>query len=100
MLDHVTIKVSDIARSFAGYGVGTKAFFWIGANGDAVTGAHVAFAVDDRAAIERFHAVGLSAGGIDNGIPGVRPHYHPNYYGTFILDPDGHNIEAVCHRPV
>jgi catechol 2,3-dioxygenase-like lactoylglutathione lyase family enzyme len=63
-----------------------------------VTGTHVAFAAPDRAAVDRFHAAALTAGGRDNGGPGLRPHYHPDYYGAFILDPDGHNIEAVCRN--
>lgn len=118
MLDHVTIRVGDLERSkafydqllaalgitrlyadgesFAGYGVGRRAFFWIGLSADVVTGTHVAFAAPDRAAVDRFHAAGLSAGGRDNGAPGLRPHYHPDYYGAFLLDPDGHNVEAVC----
>lgn len=121
MLDHVTIGVSDLGRakafydkalksigierlhaegdSFAGYGSNRKAFFWIGLKPAPIAGAHIAFAVDDRASVDRFHAAGLSAGGRDNGGPGLRPHYHPHYYGAFILDPDGHNIEAVCHAP-
>jgi len=121
MLDHVTIGVCDIERSkgfydralaaigigrlyaegeaFAGYGIGEKAFFWIGVKAADITGVHVAFAVTDRAAVDRFHAVALEAGGRDNGKPGLRPHYHPDYYGAFVLDPDGHNIEAVCHMP-
>jgi catechol 2,3-dioxygenase-like lactoylglutathione lyase family enzyme len=122
MLDHVTIGVSDFARSktfydqtliviginclhgddaaFAGYGADKKPFFWIGLKTVPITGVHIAFAVGDRAAVDRFHAAGLAAGGRDNGPPGLRLHYHPNYYGAFILDPDGHNIEAVCHLPV
>jgi catechol 2,3-dioxygenase-like lactoylglutathione lyase family enzyme len=121
MLDHVTIGVSDFARSkafydlaldaigikrlygegeiFAGYGAGRKAFFWIGLKTVPITGVHIAFAVEDRASVARFHAAGLAAGGGDNGPPGLRPQYHPNYYGAFVLDPDGHNIEAVCHSP-
>jgi catechol 2,3-dioxygenase-like lactoylglutathione lyase family enzyme len=59
----------------------------------------VAFAVDDRATVDAFHAAALGAGGVDNGAPGVREIYHPNYYGGYILDPDGNNIEAVCHQP-
>jgi catechol 2,3-dioxygenase-like lactoylglutathione lyase family enzyme len=59
----------------------------------------VAFAVPDRAAVDAFHKAALEAGGTDHGAPGVRPHYHPNYYGAFVLDPDGNNIEAVCHAP-
>ena len=119
MLDHVTIGVSDIERSkafydialksagierlyaegesFAGYGINEKAFFWIGLKTAAITGVNVA--VDDRTSIDCFHAAGLTAGGRDNGKPGLRPHYHQSYYGAFILDPDGHNIEMVCHRP-
>ncbi|MEO8115599.1 MAG: VOC family protein [Phenylobacterium sp.] len=119
MLDHVSLKVSDYARSqafydlalkplglgrmmgdgqaFAGYG-DTAPFFWIGAGG-AGGSAHVAFTAKDRATVAAFHAGALAAGGRDNGPPGVRAHYHANYYGAFVLDPDGHNIEAVCHAP-
>jgi catechol 2,3-dioxygenase-like lactoylglutathione lyase family enzyme len=122
MLDHVTIGVSDIARStafydralrplgitrlyeeaerYAGYGISPKAFFWIGLKDTAQTGAHIAFTAPDRATVDRFHDEAIAAGGTDNGPPGLRPHYHPGYYGAFVLDPDGHNIEAVCHsRP-
>ena len=60
---------------------------------------HVAFRADNRAQVDAFHRAALAAGGRDNGPPGPRPHYHPNYYGAFVLDPDGHNIEAVCHEP-
>jgi catechol 2,3-dioxygenase-like lactoylglutathione lyase family enzyme len=119
MLDHVTIGVRDVEQSvkfydralaplgitrlyaegarFAGYGVRPKAFFWIGSREKPQTGAHVAFTTPDRATVERFYEAAIAAGGKDNGPPGVRPHYHPNYYGAFVLDPDGHNIEAVCH---
>ena len=121
MLDHVTIGVHDVELSksfydralaplgiarlyaegtrFAGYGVNPKAFFWIGARESLQTGAHIAFAAPDRATVDRFHAAAIAAGGADNGQPGLRPHYHANYYGAFVLDPDGHNIEAVCHAP-
>jgi catechol 2,3-dioxygenase-like lactoylglutathione lyase family enzyme len=61
---------------------------------------HVAFKVDSRATVDAFHAAALANGGADEGKPGPRPHYHPNYYGAFVLDPDGHNIEAVCHASV
>jgi catechol 2,3-dioxygenase-like lactoylglutathione lyase family enzyme len=61
-------------------------------------GAHVALAVESRALVDAFHAAGLEAGGTDNGAPGLRPHYHADYYGAFILDPDGINVEAVCHK--
>jgi catechol 2,3-dioxygenase-like lactoylglutathione lyase family enzyme len=119
MLDHVTIGVSDLERSkkfydralrplgitrlyaegerFAGYGISPKAFFWIGWRNAPQTGAHIAFAAQDRAAVDRFHDAAIAAGGIDNGPPGIRQNYHPNYYGAFVLDPDGHNVEAVCH---
>ena len=119
MLDHVTIGVSDFERSktfydralrplgitrlysegdrFAGYGVSPKAFFWIGLKDAVQTGVHIAFAAADRATVNRFHDEAIAAGGTDNGRPGLRPHYHPGYYGAFVLDPDGHNIEAVCH---
>jgi catechol 2,3-dioxygenase-like lactoylglutathione lyase family enzyme len=63
------------------------------------TGAHIAFAASDRGTVDRFYEAAIKAGGRDNGQPGLRPHYHSNYYGAFILDPDGHNIEAVCHAP-
>jgi catechol 2,3-dioxygenase-like lactoylglutathione lyase family enzyme len=59
---------------------------------------HVAFASNDRAAVDAFHHAALAAGARDNGAPGLRPQYHANYYGAFVLDPDGYNIEAVCHR--
>ena len=57
------------------------------------------FSASDRATVDAFHAAAMSAGGKDNGAPGLRPQYHPNYYGAFVRDPDGHNIEAVCHTP-
>ena len=122
MLDHVTIGVEDIESSmrfydqalrpleivrlygdgtrFAGYGIAPKAFFWIGIREAAQTGAHIAFAANDRATVDRFYQAAIAAGGTDNGAPGLWPHYHPDYYGAFVRDPDGHNIEAVCRRPV
>ncbi|PZR31427.1 VOC family protein [Caulobacter segnis] len=76
-----------------------KPNFWI-SEGTTPTGAmHVAFLAADRAQVDAFHAAALAAGGTDNGPPGLRPHYHPNYYGAFVLDPDGRNVEAVCHAP-
>jgi catechol 2,3-dioxygenase-like lactoylglutathione lyase family enzyme len=63
------------------------------------TGAHIAFSTKDRAIVDRFYEEAIAAGGRDNGPPGIRPNYHRNYYGAFVLDPDGHNIEAVCHLP-
>jgi catechol 2,3-dioxygenase-like lactoylglutathione lyase family enzyme len=126
MLDHVGIEVSDIERSKAFYeaalaplgislvmepvpvaagfgsdlGYGPKPYFWIMARGHpAVSGAHVAFGAEDRETVDAFYAAALAAGGTDNGAPGPRPIYHPSYYGAFVLDPDGNNVEAVCHRP-
>jgi len=128
MIDHVGFAVSDLAKSSAfyaaalaplgiaelmrvgpdqteaegtaiGYGKDGKPFFWIGDNERVGQGTHVAFAVDTRGEVDAFHAAGLAAGGIDHGAPGIRAHYHPDYYAAFLLDPDGQNIEAVCHRP-
>jgi catechol 2,3-dioxygenase-like lactoylglutathione lyase family enzyme len=122
MLDHVGFGVSDYARSKAfyeralaplgivlvmepagrgaGFGVGAKPFFWIEADGQAPGEyLHVAFAAERRELVDAFHAAALAAGGTDNGAPGVRAIYHPGYYGAFVLDPDGHNVEAVCHAP-
>ena len=83
----------------AGFGAQGKPFFWIG-DGDRRAGrVHVAFTASSRGAVDAFHQAGLDAGGRDNGAPGLRPHYHPNYYGAFVLDRDGNNIEAVCHSP-
>ena len=125
MLDHVGLEVSDyerskafyaaaleplgvrllmeIADSAAGFGeeteYGPKPYFWIGSRGrPLVTGAHVAFSARDRETVDAFHAAALAAGATDNGAPDPRPIYHPHYYGAFVLDPDGNNVEAVCHR--
>jgi catechol 2,3-dioxygenase-like lactoylglutathione lyase family enzyme len=86
----------------AGFGEAPKPDFWI----SGATAArpvnhpplHVAFRVTNRAQVDAFYHAAIAAGGRDNGAPGLRPHYHPNYYGAFVLDPDGHNIEAVCHE--
>jgi catechol 2,3-dioxygenase-like lactoylglutathione lyase family enzyme len=127
MLDHIGFPVADFARSKAfyeraltplGYGLimeftseqtGTgsqagfgpkgKPCFWIGTGRPAEGQFHIAFVAKDRAAVRAFYAAALEAGARDNGPPGLRPHYHPNYYGAFVLDPDGHNIEAVCRLP-
>jgi catechol 2,3-dioxygenase-like lactoylglutathione lyase family enzyme len=87
------------AGAHAGFGAAGKAFFWIGDQGRACTGAHIAFAAKTRAQVDAFYRAALKSGGRDNGAPGVRPHYHENYYGAFVLDPDENNIEAVCHSP-
>jgi catechol 2,3-dioxygenase-like lactoylglutathione lyase family enzyme len=83
----------------AGFGSDGKPFFWIGDGSRLAGPVHVAFTAQSRADVDAFHRAGIDAGGRDNGAPGLRPHYHPNYYGAFILDPDGNNIEAVCHKP-
>ncbi|WP_338758555.1 VOC family protein [Massilia sp. METH4] len=87
----------------AGFGIAPKPDFWISeakSDDKAISPVHVALRVDSRALVDAFHAAALAAGGRDNGAPGIRAHYHPNYYGAFVLDPDGHNIETVCHDPV
>jgi catechol 2,3-dioxygenase-like lactoylglutathione lyase family enzyme len=125
MLDHIGIEVRDYEHSkafylaalaplgvsllmefgsaTAGFGEetehGPKPYFWIGSRGrPLVTGAHIAFAADDRETVDAFYAAAIAAGGTDNGAPGPRPIYHPGYYGAFVFDPDGNNVEAVCHR--
>jgi catechol 2,3-dioxygenase-like lactoylglutathione lyase family enzyme len=80
-----------------GFGKNGKPEFWIGSDGHTTPPLHVAFVVDSRAEVRAFHAAALRAGGRDNGAPGLRPHYHSNYYGAFVFDLDGHNVEAVCH---
>jgi catechol 2,3-dioxygenase-like lactoylglutathione lyase family enzyme len=85
-------------RKVGGYGR-SKPDFWLHEDDDTGPGRHYAFAAESRAAVDAFHAAALAAGGRDNGAPGLRPHYHKDYYGAFVFDPDGNNIEAVCHRP-
>lgn len=85
--------------SHCGFGKNGKPFFWIGSGRRLAGSLHAAFAAGDRAMVDRFYAAAIAAGGKDNGAPGLRPEYHENYYGAFVLDPDGHNIEAVCHLP-
>jgi catechol 2,3-dioxygenase-like lactoylglutathione lyase family enzyme len=87
------------ADAHAGFGANDKAFFWIGTGGKPKGGTHVAFTAQTRAEVDAFYRAAMAAGGRDNGAPGPRPHYHEHYYGAFVLDPDGNNIEAVCHRP-
>ena len=84
-------------QSAAGFGAGGKPDFWIGGEGGLTRSLHVAITARDRAAVDAFYKAALAAGGADHGPPGLRPHYHANYYAAFVLDPDGHNIEAVCH---
>jgi catechol 2,3-dioxygenase-like lactoylglutathione lyase family enzyme len=82
-----------------GFGRDGNPDFWIGAEGGLTGKLHIAFLAEDRASVDAFHMAALAAGGVDHGAPGLRPQYHPNYYAAFVLDPDGHNIEAVCHKP-
>ena len=127
MIDHTGVSVGDFARSkafyvralapigyqlimelsaavtggtdVAGFGVPPKPDFWIAAGKPNVPPVHVSFRVANRALVDAFYKAAIAAGGRDNGAPGLRPHYHANYYGAFVLDPDGHNIEAVSHGP-
>jgi catechol 2,3-dioxygenase-like lactoylglutathione lyase family enzyme len=122
MIDHVTLQVSDLARSklfyetsFAALGYrlafGEPGIFWAFDIDDGLfeimqakqaaplSRVHVALRVKSRADVDEFSRAAMAAGGRDNGAPGLRPHYHPNYYAAFVLDPDGNNIEAVSHRP-
>ncbi|MFC0244633.1 VOC family protein [Falsochrobactrum ovis] len=122
MLDHIGFDVSIMKRSRAfydaalaplgitpimefrgwvGYGRNGKPEFWIGKNGKPrMQGVlHIAFSAGTRTEVNRFYEAALASGGKDNGGPGLRPHYHADYYAAFVLDPDGHNIEAVCHLP-
>ena len=80
-----------------GLGKDGKPFFWLGNNGPRGSGIHIAFVASTRAEVDAFYAAAMAAGGRDNGAPGLRPHYHPGYYGAFVFDPDGINVEAVCH---
>ncbi len=82
-----------------GFGKDGNPFFWVGDNERVGEGTHVAFTAPTRAEVDAFHAAAIAAGGRDNGGPGLRPHYGPNYYAAFVRDPDGMNIEAVCHQP-
>jgi catechol 2,3-dioxygenase-like lactoylglutathione lyase family enzyme len=95
----VTAAQTESGSPAAGFGIGGKPDFWIGGEGGLSKPLHVAIAANDRSAVDAFYRAALAAGGKDNGAPGLRPQYHPNYYGAFVLDPDGHNIEAVCHVP-
>lgn len=126
MIDHTGIIVSDIKTSkafyekalapigyalilelpasvtghadVAGFGEPPKPDFWISGGTPNKPPIHIAFRVASRAKVDAFYKAAMEAGATDNGLPGLRPHYHPNYYGAFVLDPDGHNIEAVCHE--
>jgi len=96
---HEIPKEHTGGRVVLGFGVAPEADFWIAEGTPNEPRIHVAFRAATRAQVDAFYNAALAAGGRDNGPPGPRPHYHPNYYGAFVLDPDGHNIEAVCHLP-
>ena len=83
-----------------GFGVPPKPDFWVSGGGGNVPCVHVAFQAASRLIVNAFYQAAIAAGGQDNGAPGLRRHYHPNYYAAFVIDRDGHNIEAVCHTPV
>ncbi|HEY4242029.1 MAG TPA: VOC family protein [Kofleriaceae bacterium] len=118
MIDHIGIPVTDMAKSVAfyelalaplgytklmdfgdavGFGTDGKPDFWLGKQ-PAMYRTHVAFRTKGRGIVRDFHAAAMAAGGTDNGGPGIREHYHPDYYGAFVLDPDGHNVETCCHE--
>lgn len=87
-------------QGWIGMGRQGKPEFWFGAHATAQSPMHIAFLAESRAQVDQFYAAALAAGGTDNGAPGIRPQYHPDYYGAFVYGPDGHNIEAVCHQPM
>ncbi|MBV9557831.1 MAG: VOC family protein [Pseudolabrys sp.] len=93
------VQQHDHDAPAAGFGKNNKPDFWIGGEGGLNKTVHIALLADSRAAVDAFYKAALAAGGKDNGAPGIRAHYHPDYYGAFVLDPEGHNIEAVCHKP-
>jgi len=102
---HCVMEMDEADFVAAGYGADPhEPVFWIGAGKPPAPvappeGQHIAFRARDRAKVEAFHRAGLDAGGVDNGAPGLRPHYHADYYAAFVIDPDGHHLEAVCHGP-
>jgi catechol 2,3-dioxygenase-like lactoylglutathione lyase family enzyme len=121
VFDHIGLNVSDLAamkdflaealaplgitltqqgEGWAMVGRAGEGQLWFGSFGSPPGPIHVAFAAEDREQVRRFHGAALAAGGKDNGAPGLRPHYHANYYGAFVIGPDGHNFEAVCHKAV
>jgi catechol 2,3-dioxygenase-like lactoylglutathione lyase family enzyme len=81
-----------------GLGAGGKPDLWIRPS-EKLAPMHIAFSCKDRRMVDSFYEAALAAGAVSNGVPGLRPHYHPNYYAAFVLDPDGYNVEAVCHSP-
>lgn len=98
MLMEVTAEMTG-SNAFAGFGEPPKTDFWVNSGTPQKPHVHVAFRAKTRKQVDEFYAAAMAAGGKDNGKPGIREHYHANYYGAFVIDPDGHNIEAVCHQP-
>lgn len=99
LIMEVTADQTESGSPAAGFGANGKPDFWIGGEGGLSGILHVAITAKNRAAVDAFYQAAIAAGGKDNGAPGPRPQYHPSYYGAFALDPDGHNVEAVCHAP-
>lgn len=99
LLRTVTPEQTEAGGTAHGFGRDGKAFFWVGDKEAVGEGTHVAFSVRSRDEVHAFHAAAIRAGGRDNGAPGLRPHYAPDYYAAFVLDPDGNNIEAVFRGP-
>lgn len=128
MIDHIGFPVSDFARAkafyaqalaplgytlvmevtaeqtadghvAAGFGKGRKPDFWISGASGPRGALHIAITADDRSMVDAFYQAALAAGAKDNGPPGLRPQYHADYYGAFVIDPEGNNLEAVCHKP-
>lgn len=120
MFDHVAFGVTSLAESKGfflgalkplgvevvmegpyGFGIGQhrKPSLWLFETKERPSHLHVAFAAENRGQVDEFYRAAMAAGGQDNGAPGLRPHYHADYYGAFVIGPDGHNIEAVCHKP-
>lgn len=99
LLMTVTPDQTEAGGTAHGFGTDANPFFWIGDNEHVGEGTHVAFATDSHDAVRAFYDAAIAAGGSDNGPPGPRPQYGPDYYAAFVLDPDGLNIEAVCRRP-
>ena len=95
----VTPQQTESGGTAHGFGSDGKPYFWVGDNERVGEGTHIAFETATRSEVHAFHEAALAAGGKDNGAPGLRPHYHPNYYAAFVFDPDGINVEAVCHKP-
>jgi catechol 2,3-dioxygenase-like lactoylglutathione lyase family enzyme len=93
------IGITSEGEGWATIGREGEGFLWFGTFGASPGPIHLAFAAKNREQVRQFHAAALAAGGKDNGPPGLRPHYHADYYGAFVIGPDGHNIEAVCHHP-